>query len=111
MGTVNRAIVAGPIHRIDKLAKSGTGQDVINLVVRTEETRQERGTGNPIKSKAYHRVTCYGPLAIEVAALKLRDVIYVDGKFHHQYRKVQGLDQHSVDIIAQDVQLMSAANA
>lgn len=107
MTAVNVAIVSGKLGQLGQLAKAGTGNDVINFTLLSVDTRAEQGTGKPRRVKEWHRITAYGDLAKTAAELAPHTVVLVQGRFQNNRRVDKGVAQHSVDIIAERIQVVS----
>ena len=106
MGSINLAVVGGKVGETGPIVKSGTGEDVTNFTVLAEETRKERGTGKPRRVAEWHRITAYGELAQVASKLTKDTVLTVQGRFQHNRRIERGVAQHSVDIIAEKINVV-----
>lgn len=105
MGSINLAVVGGKVGETGHIVKSGTGEEVTNFTVLDEEIRKERGTGKPRRMVQWHRITAYGELAQVAANLTKGTVLTVQGRFQHNRRIERGVAQHSVDIIAEKIEV------
>lgn len=106
MSSINLAVVGGAVGTTGQLGNAATGESVANFTVRAEETRKESGTGRPRKVTAWHRIVAYGDLAHVAAKLTAGTVLMVQGRFQHNTRTEHGVKQHSVDIIAEKIDVV-----
>ena len=110
MTAINVAIVSGKVGEPGTLRTAGTGEPVTNFTLMYDEVRKERGTGKPRKVKGWHRITAYDDLAKFAATLPPQTGLLIQGRFQNNRRVANGVAQHSVDIIAEKIEILAAAN-
>lgn len=110
MTVINLAIVSGKVGEQGTLGTAGTGEPVTNFTLMYDEERKEKGTAKPRKVKGWHRITAYNDLAVFAASLPPQTFLLIQGRFQNNRRVRNDVAQHSVDIIAEKIQIVAAAN-
>lgn len=105
---VNLVLVSGHIGKVGTLGTTQGGQQVVNVTVRSTETRQERGGTEPRPTQEWHRIVAYGELAALAATLVPNSYVLIQGRFKSNHRIQKGVHQHSVDIIADKINVIFA---
>jgi len=111
VASVNKVILVGNCGRDPEVRYLPSGQAVANVSVATSSRRKDRTSGEMVEDTQWHRVTFYDRLA-EIAGeyVKKGRPIYVEGrlKYGSYTDKTTGQERHTVDIIAQELQLLGS---
>ena len=111
VASVNKVILVGNCGRDPEVRYLPSGQAVASVSVATSSRRKDRTSGEMVEDTQWHRVTFYDRLA-EIAGeyVKKGRPIYVEGrlKYGSYTDKTTGQERHTVDIIAQELQLLGS---
>jgi len=111
VASVNKVILVGNCGRDPEVRYLPSGQAVANVSVATSSRRKDRTSGEMVEDTQWHRITFYDRLA-EIAGeyVKKGRPIYVEGrlKYGSYTDKTTGQERHTVDIIAQELQLLGS---
>jgi single-strand DNA-binding protein len=108
MASVNKVILVGNCGRDPEVRYLPSGQAVANVSLATSSRRKDRNSGEMIEDTQWHRITFYDRLA-EIAGeyVKKGRPIYVEGRLKYgKYTDQSGQERNTVDIIAQELQLL-----
>ncbi len=108
MASVNKVILVGNCGRDPEIRYLPSGQAVANVSVATSSRRKDKNSGESIESTEWHRVTFYDRLAEIVGEyVKKGQPIYVEGRIKYgKYTDQAGVEKNTVDIIANEMQLL-----
>jgi single-strand DNA-binding protein len=108
---VNKIFLLGRLGREPDVRYTVSGDAIANISLATDETWQDKQTGEWKKHTEWHRVVLYRQLA-ETAKqyLRIGSPVYVEGRL--QTRKWQdkntGQDRYNTEIIARDMQVLES---
>ncbi|WKB50527.1 single-stranded DNA-binding protein [Eleftheria terrae] len=108
MASVNKVILIGNCGRDPEVRYTPTGTAICNVSVATSSRRKDRSSGESIEETQWHRVTFYERLA-EIAGeyLKKGRPVYIEGRLKYgKYTDKDGVERNTVDIIAEQMQLL-----
>lgn len=108
MASVNKIILLGNCGRDPEIRYLPDGKAVTNTSVATSTKRKDKQSGEVIEDTQWHRVTFYDRLA-EIAGeyLKKGKPVYIEGRIKYgKFTNKDGVEQHTTDIIATDIQLL-----
>ncbi|WKB51050.1 single-stranded DNA-binding protein [Eleftheria terrae] len=108
MASVNKVILIGNCGRDPEVRYTPTGTAICNVSVATSSRRKDRSSGESIEETQWHRVTFYERLA-EIAGeyLKKGRPVYIEGRLKYgKYTDKDGIERNTVDIIAEQMQLL-----
>lgn len=109
MASVNKVILIGNCGHNPEIRYLPSGQAVANVSIATSTRKKNRDTGETIEETQWHRISFFDRLA-EIAAeyVKKGKPIYVEGrlKYGSYVDKATGVEQHTVNIIATELQLL-----
>lgn len=109
MASVNKVILVGNCGRDPEIRYLPSGQAVANVSVATTSRRKDKSSGETVEDTQWHRVTFYDRLAEIVGEyVKKGFPIYVEGrlKYSTYTDKTTGVEKHSTDIIATEMQML-----
>ncbi len=107
--TVNTVILIGNLGADPETRTTQGGMTGANLRIATTERRKDKD-GNWTDHTEWHRVTCFGKTAENVAKfLKKGRQIYIEGSLRtSKYQDKEGKDRYSTDVIANEIRFLAA---
>jgi single-strand DNA-binding protein len=109
MSSVNKVILLGHCGRDPEVRYLPSGQAVANVSLATT-SRRKNAQGETVEDTQWHRITFYEKLA-EIASeyVTKGKQIYVEGRIKYgKYTDKDGIERHSTDIIATQLQLLGS---
>jgi single-strand DNA-binding protein len=112
MASVNKVILVGNCGRDPEVRYLPSGQAVASVSIATSNKRKDRETGNLIEDTQWHRISFFDRLAEIVGEyVKKGAPLYVEGRLRYgKYTDKEGIERHTVDIIASEMQLLGNRN-
>lgn len=110
MSSVNKVILIGRCGRDPEVRTMPSGQAVANVSVATSSRSKDKATGEYQDVTEWHNITFFDKLA-EIAQKFLTKGanVYIEGKIKtSKYTGKDGIERVKVDIIANEMQLLSA---
>ncbi len=87
------------------------GNAVANFSLATDESYNDRQTGQKVEQTEFHRITVYGKLAeIVQQYLKKGSRAYFEGKLRTRQWEKDGIKRYSTEIIANDILMLDGRN-
>ncbi|MET0383366.1 MAG: single-stranded DNA-binding protein [Burkholderiaceae bacterium] len=108
MASVNKVILIGNCGRDPEVRYTPSGTAICNVSVATSSRRKDKASGESIEDTQWHRVTFYDRLA-EIAGeyLKKGKPVYIEGRLKYgKYTDKDGIERNTVDIVAEQMQLL-----
>lgn len=108
MASVNKVILVGNCGRDPESRSTPSGTAVTTVSIATSSKRRDRASGEMSEQTEWHRVTFYDRLA-EIARDYLRKgkPVYIEGRLKYgKYTDPQGVERYTVDIIANEMQML-----
>lgn len=109
MRGVNKAIILGRVGNDPetKVLQSGL---VANFSVATDESYQDKSTGQKVERVEWHRISAFGKLAEIIGQyVKKGSKVYVEGKIHtRKWQDQSGQDRYSTEIKAETLQMLDS---
>ena len=102
--SVNKVTLIGTLGRDPELRHMPNGNAVVNLSVATDESYNDRQTGQKVEQTEWHRITVYGKLA-EICQQYLfkGSKAYFEGKLRTREWEKDGVKRYTTEIIANDM--------
>lgn len=109
MASINKVILIGNCGRDPEVRYLASGRSVSSISLATTNRRKDIHTGNFIDETQWHRVSFFERQAeIVQQHVKKGSLIYVEGRLKYgKYTDQSGVERHTVEIIAYDMQLLS----
>ncbi|KPF51151.1 single-stranded DNA-binding protein [beta proteobacterium AAP65] len=108
MASVNKVILVGNCGRDPEVRYAPSGAAIANVSIATSSRRKDKNTGESVEETQWHRVTFYDRLA-EIAGeyLKKGRPVYIEGRLKYgKYTDKDGIERNTVDIVANEMQLL-----
>lgn len=113
MASVNKVILMGNCGRDPEIRYLPSGGAVANISIATSTKRKDKNSGEMIEDTQWHRVQFFDRLAEVVGEyVKKGTSIYVEGRLKYgKYTDKDGIERNTVDIIANEMQLLGGRNS
>lgn len=107
--SVNKVTLIGTLGRDPEVRYLPNGNAVANLSLATDESYNDKGTGQKIEQTEWHRITVYGRLAeICQQYLKKGSRAYFEGKLRTREWEKDGVKRYSTEIICNDMMMLDS---
>ncbi len=105
--SVNKVTLIGTLGRDPEVRYMPNGNAVANLTLATDESYNDKQTGQKVESTEWHRITVYGKLAeIIQQYLKKGSKAYFEGKLRTREWEKDGVKRYTTEIIANDMMML-----
>ncbi len=105
--SVNKVTLIGTLGRDPEVRYMPNGNAVANLTLATDESYNDKTTGQKVESTEWHRITVYGKLAeIIQQYLKKGSKAYFEGKLRTREWEKDGVKRYTTEIIANDMMML-----
>ena len=110
--SVNKVTLIGTLGRDPEVRYMPNGNAVANLSLATDESYNDRQTGQKVEQTEWHRITVYGKLAeIVQQYLKKGARAYFEGKLRTREWEKDGVKRYTTEIIANDMLMLDGRNS
>lgn len=105
--SVNKATLIGTLGRDPEVRFMPNGNAVANISLATDESYNDKQTGQKVEQTEWHRITVYGKLA-EIVQLYLKkgSKAYFEGKLRTREWEKDGIKRYTTEIIANDMMML-----
>jgi single-strand DNA-binding protein len=108
---VNKAIIVGTLGRDPEMRYMPNGNAVVNMSLATDESYNDKATGQKVEQTEWHRITAYGKLAEIIGQyLKKGSKAYIEGKLKTRKWEKDGVERYSTEIVANDMMMLDGRN-
>lgn len=107
--SVNKVTLIGTLGRDPEVRFMPNGNAVANLSLATDESYNDKQTGQKVEQTEWHRITVYGKLAeIVQQYLKKGAKAYFEGKLRTREWEKDGIKRYTTEIIANDMLMLDS---
>ena len=107
--SVNKVTLIGTLGRDPEVRFMPNGNAVANLSLATDESYNDKQTGQKVEQTEWHRITVYGKLAeIVQQYLKKGSKAYFEGKLRTREWEKDGVKRYTTEIIANDMLMLDS---
>lgn len=107
--SVNKVTLIGTLGRDPEVRYLPNGNAVANLSLATDESYNDKGTGQKVEQTEWHRITVYGRLAeICQQYLKKGARAYFEGKLRTREWEKDGVKRYSTEIICNEMMMLDS---
>lgn len=107
--SVNKVTLIGTLGRDPEVRYLPNGNAVANLSLATDESYNDKATGQKVEQTEWHRLTVYGRLAeICQQYLKKGSRAYFEGKLRTREWEKDGLKRYTTEIIANEMMMLDS---
>lgn len=105
--SVNKMTVIGTLGRDPEMRYMPNGNAVVNLSIATDESYNDKQSGQKVEQTEWHRITAYGKLAEIIGQyLKKGSKAYIEGKLRTREWEKDGIKRYTTEIIANDMMML-----
>ena len=107
--SVNKVTLIGTLGRDPEVRYLPNGNAVANLSLATDESYNDKSTGQKVEQTEWHRITVYGRLAeIVQQYLKKGSRAYFEGKLRTREWEKDGVKRYTTEIICNDMMMLDS---
>lgn len=107
--SVNKVTLIGTLGRDPEVRYLPNGNAVANLSLATDESYNDKATGQKVEQTEWHRLTVYGRLAeICQQYLKKGSRAYFEGKLRTREWEKDGVKRYTTEIIANEMMMLDS---
>lgn len=105
--SVNKVTLIGTLGRDPEARALANGAMVVSISLATDESYNDKNTGQKVERTEWHRITAFGKLA-EICSqyLKKGSKVYFDGKLRTNEYEKDGIKRYSTEIVANDMVML-----
>jgi single-strand DNA-binding protein len=107
--SVNKVTIIGTLGRDPEMKYMPNGNAVVNLSVATDESYNDKQSGQKVEKTEWHRLTAYGKLAEIIGQyLKKGSRAYFEGKLQTREWEKDGIKRYTTEIITNDMMMLDS---
>ncbi|MEC9254673.1 MAG: single-stranded DNA-binding protein, partial [Pseudomonadota bacterium] len=107
--SVNKVTLIGTLGRDPEVRYLPNGNAVANLSLATDESYNDKATGQKVEQTEWHRLTVYGRLAeICQQYLKKGSRAYFEGKLRTREWEKDGVKRYTTEIITNEMKMLDS---
>ena len=105
--SVNKVQIIGTLGRDPEMKYLPSGSAVVTVSVATDESYNDKATGQKVESTEWHRITAFGKLAEIIGQyLKKGSKAYFEGKLKTNEYEKDGIKRYSTEIVCFDMMML-----
>lgn len=105
--SVNKVQIIGTLGRDPEMKYLPSGSAVISVSVATDESYNDKNSGQKVERTEWHRLTAFGKLAEIIAQyLKKGSKAYFEGKLRTNEYEKDGIKRYSTEIVVNDMMML-----
>src|SRR5690554_1250481 len=110
--SVNKVTLIGTVGRDPEMRFTPGGSAIANFSMATNESYNDKNTGQRVENTEWHRIVAFGKLAeIIQQYVKKGGKLYIEGKLRTNEWEKDGIKRYSTDIIAIEKIMLDRAPA
>lgn len=107
--SVNKAQIIGTLGRDPEMKYMPNGNAVVTVSVATDESYNDKNTGQKVEATEWHRMTAFGKLAEIIGQyLKKGSKAYFEGKLKTNEYEKDGIKRYSTEIIISEMMMLDS---
>lgn len=107
--SVNKVTLIGTLGRDPEVRYMPNGNAVANISLATDESYNDKATGQKVEQTEWHRITIYGKLAeICQQYLKKGSRAYFEGKLRTREWEKDGIKRYTTEIICNEMMMLDS---
>lgn len=107
--SVNKVTLIGNLCRDPEVRYMPNGNAVANVSLATDESYNDKTTGQKVEQTEFHRITVYGKLAeICQQYLKKGSRAYFEGRLRTREWEKDGVKRYTTEIVANDMMMLDS---
>jgi single-strand DNA-binding protein len=105
--SVNKVQIIGTLGRDPEMKYLPSGSAVVTVSVATDESYNDKNSGQKVEKTEWHRMTAFGKLAEIIGQyLKKGSKAYFEGKLRTNEYEKDGIKRYSTDIVVNDMMML-----
>jgi single-strand DNA-binding protein len=105
--SVNKVQIIGTLGRDPEMKYLPSGSAVISVSVATDESYNDKNTGQKVEKTEWHRLVAFGKLAEIIGQyLKKGSKAYFEGKLRTNEYEKDGIKRYSTEIVINDMMML-----
>lgn len=105
--SVNKAMIIGTLGKDPEMKFMPSGSAVVTISVATDESYNNKDTGQKVEATEWHRLTAFGKLAEIIGQyLKKGSKAYFEGKLKTNEYEKDGIKRYSTEIIINEMTML-----
>ena len=105
--SVNKVQIIGTLGRDPEMKYLASGDAVVSVSVATDESYNDKQSGQKVEKTEWHRLTAFGKLAEIIGQyLKKGSKAYFEGKLRTNEYEKDGIKRYSTEIIISDMMML-----
>jgi len=105
--SVNKVQIIGTLGRDPEMKYLPSGSAVVSVSVATDESYQDKNSGQKVEKTEWHRMTAFGKLAEIIGQyLKKGSKAYFEGKLRTNEYEKDGIKRYSTEIVVSDMMML-----
>lgn len=110
--SVNKVTILGTLGRDPEMKYLPSGSAVVTISVATDESYNDKTTGQKVERTEWHRMTAFGKLAEIIGQyLKKGSKAYFEGKLRTNEYEKDGIKRYSTEIVVNDMMMLDGRPA
>jgi len=107
--SVNKAQIIGTLGRDPEMKYLPSGSAVVSVSVATDESYQDKQSGQKVEKTEWHRMTAFGKLAEIIGQyLKKGSKAYFEGKLRTNEYEKDGIKRYSTEIVISEMMMLDS---
>ena len=107
--SVNKAMIIGTLGKDPEMKYMPNGNAVVTISVATDESYNNKDTGQKVEATEWHRLTAFGKLAEIIGQyLKKGSKAYFEGKLKTNEYEKDGIKRYSTEIVINEMTMLDA---
>ena len=107
--SVNKVQIIGTLGRDPEMRYLPNGNAVVTVSVATDESYQDKQSGQKVERTEWHRLTAFGKLAEIIGQyLKKGSKAYFEGKLRTNEYEKDGIKRYSTEIVVNDMMMLDS---
>lgn len=105
--SVNKVQIIGTLGRDPEMKYLPSGSAVVTVSVATDESYNDKNSGQKVEKTEWHRMTAFGKLAEIIGQyLKKGSKAYFEGKLRTNEYEKDGIKRYSTEIVVNDMMML-----
>jgi len=107
--SVNKVQIIGTLGRDPEMKYLPSGSAVVSVSVATDESYQDKQSGQKVEKTEWHRMTAFGKLAEIIGQyLKKGSKAYFEGKLRTNEYEKDGIKRYSTEIVISEMMMLDS---
>ncbi|MEH6451266.1 MAG: single-stranded DNA-binding protein [Oleispira sp.] len=107
--SVNKAMIIGTLGKDPEMKFMPNGNAVVTISAATDESYNDKNTGQKVEATEWHRLTAFGKLAEIIGQyLKKGSKAYFEGKLKTNEYEKDGIKRYSTEIVISEMTMLDA---